>query len=51
VTLKDLNWEGQFDFIDASNGWAVAHAGDQIALVRTTDGGRTWDELDPMIGK
>jgi photosystem II stability/assembly factor-like uncharacterized protein len=49
VKIKDVNWDGQFSFIDASYGWAVARAGDEIALVRTTDGGRHWQILEPQI--
>jgi hypothetical protein len=49
VKLKTVNWDGQFSFVDASDGWAVARAGEEIALVRTTDGGRTWQMLEPQI--
>jgi photosystem II stability/assembly factor-like uncharacterized protein len=47
--IKDVNWDGQFSFVDASYGWAVARADDEIALVRTTDGGRHWQMLEPQI--
>jgi hypothetical protein len=44
-----VNWDGQFSFVDASNGWAVAQAEEEIALVRTTDGGRIWQMIEPQI--
>jgi photosystem II stability/assembly factor-like uncharacterized protein len=42
------SWDGELDFVDARNGWAVATIvsalGNQAAEVwRTTDGGATWD--------
>jgi photosystem II stability/assembly factor-like uncharacterized protein len=42
-------WDGQPDFIDARTGWVVAKAGNAIALVKTTDGGMTWQELKPVL--
>jgi photosystem II stability/assembly factor-like uncharacterized protein len=47
--VKTVAWDGQFSFVDASNGWAVATSGDETALVRTTDGGATWGEVDPRV--
>jgi photosystem II stability/assembly factor-like uncharacterized protein len=47
--VKTLNWQGQFDFVVEQEGWAVAKAGDAVALVHTTDGGRTWKEIRPQI--
>jgi photosystem II stability/assembly factor-like uncharacterized protein len=48
--VKSVNWDGQFSFIDSQTGWAVARAGDQIALVKTVNGGYLWGELKPIIG-
>jgi len=47
--IKSVSWDGQFSFVDDQHGWAVARAGEDIALVRTEDGGRTWMELEPVI--
>jgi photosystem II stability/assembly factor-like uncharacterized protein len=47
--LKTVNWEGQFTFIDQEHGWAVARSDDEIALVSTIDGGRTWDIIEPQV--
>ncbi|MGB2896729.1 MAG: hypothetical protein WBB65_11275 [Anaerolineales bacterium] len=47
--VKIVSWEGQFSFIDNDRGWAVARAGEEIALVQTVDGGKTWQELEPVV--
>jgi photosystem II stability/assembly factor-like uncharacterized protein len=46
---KTVIWEGQFSFIDAVSGWAVARSDNEIALVRTEDGGASWSLLEPSI--
>ncbi len=47
--IKTVNWDGQFDFVDESAGFAVARSGDQVALVRTQDAGRSWEILEPVL--
>ena len=47
--IKTVNWDGQFDFVDESSGFAVARSGDQVALVRTLDAGRSWEMLEPVL--
>ena len=47
--VKLVSWEGQFSFINPDHGWAVARAGDEIALVQTADGGKTWQEIVPLV--
>ena len=47
--IKIVSWEGQFSFVDAEHGWAVARAGEEIALVRTDDGGENWDLLEYRV--
>ncbi len=49
TVFKQVAWDGQFSFVDALHGWAVARQADQIALVITSDGGRTWQELLPRL--
>ena len=51
TTLKQLAWTGQINFVDPNNGWAVAQSDQAIALVKTADGGRTWQALDPLIAR
>jgi photosystem II stability/assembly factor-like uncharacterized protein len=46
--VKKLGWVGQLDFVDTQTGWAVAHSGDAVALVMTTDGGGKWKEIKPV---
>ena len=47
--IKQVAWDGQFSFIDAQSGWAVARDEAEIALVRTVDGGTTWQLLEPSL--
>lgn len=47
--IKEVTWDGQFNFVDASRGWAVARGEDDIVLVRTIDGGQTWRLLEVRL--
>ena len=47
--VKTVNWDGQFSFVDQSLGWAVATNQGQVALVSTSDGGRSWQEIHPAV--
>jgi photosystem II stability/assembly factor-like uncharacterized protein len=49
--VKSVFWDGQFSFIDPQTGWAVARTNDQIALVRTSNGGAAWIEIKPVVGR
>ena len=56
INVKRVTWAGQFSFVDEITGWAVARAplneagGERtVALVRTSDRGRTWQEIRPVI--
>jgi len=47
--INTVTWDGQFSFIDPWRGWAVAESEDgEIALVYTTNGGETWQILNPI---
>ncbi|MGH2626360.1 MAG: WD40/YVTN/BNR-like repeat-containing protein [Anaerolineales bacterium] len=48
--VKAVGWDGQFSFVDADLGWAVARSEDEIALVRTRNGGETWSIVEPRVG-
>jgi photosystem II stability/assembly factor-like uncharacterized protein len=48
--VHEVNWDGQFSFVDAMNGWAVATNEDEKALVRTSSGGTKWSILKPAVG-
>jgi len=47
--VKQVNWDGQFSFVNENLGWAVAHNENEIALVKTTNGGVTWQEIEPRV--
>ena len=47
--FKTVAWDGQFSFVDAEHGWAVARAGEDMALVRTDDSGENWDLLEYRV--
>ncbi|HEX2997530.1 MAG TPA: sialidase family protein [Anaerolineales bacterium] len=47
--VKSVAWDGQFSFVDPQTGWAIAHSGSEIALVKTSNGGATWSEIKPVI--
>lgn len=46
---KSLNWTGEFSFVSAQAGWAVATSDEGKALVQTTDGGQTWKVITPVV--
>ena len=51
VSIKTVAWEtAQFDFVDIDSGWAIVTNGSATALVQTTDGGKTWQEITPLVG-
>jgi photosystem II stability/assembly factor-like uncharacterized protein len=37
------------DFISESVGWAIATSGNQVALVKTENGGANWSILTPTV--
>jgi len=45
--MGQTNWSGQFSFVDADLGWAVVRMGKDIALVSTSNGGRSWEIIQP----
>jgi photosystem II stability/assembly factor-like uncharacterized protein len=49
VKINEVTWRGQFSFVDAHHGWAVARNEDEIALVKTENGGRSWTVVEPRL--
>jgi photosystem II stability/assembly factor-like uncharacterized protein len=47
--LSQMIWTGDPAFIDAKTGWIVAKLGEEVALVKTIDGGATWQEIVPAV--
>ncbi len=43
-------WSGLFHFINDQIGWAVAQAGESLALVSTANAGKKWSLLKPQVG-
>ena len=51
--ITTVAWDHtQFDFINGQVGWAIVSIGDNPpALVKTNNGGKSWQEIKPVIGK
>jgi photosystem II stability/assembly factor-like uncharacterized protein len=47
--ISTVTWEGQFDFVSSTLGWAAVHKGSEYGLVRTDDGGALWAQLSPVV--
>ena len=47
--VKTVAWDGQFSFVDEELGWAIARSEDDIALVRTRNGGESWLIVEPEV--
>lgn len=48
---EQLPWESGFQFIDADHGWVLVNK-DRLTLKelwRTFDGGKTWEEIKPVV--
>ncbi len=50
VTIKTVAWENaQFNFTSEQEGGALVTSAEATALVHTADGGKTWEEIKPVI--
>jgi photosystem II stability/assembly factor-like uncharacterized protein len=47
--ISAVSWDGQFSVVDAQHIWAVASSGDELALVQSVNGGRTWAIIDVQV--
>jgi photosystem II stability/assembly factor-like uncharacterized protein len=47
--ISNVSWTAQMDFISESVGWAIATSGNQVALVKTENGGANWSILTPTV--
>jgi len=47
--INTVSWDGQFSFADPWHGWAIAVGEEGTALVYTTNGGETWQILNPFV--
>lgn len=46
--IKTVTWQGQLSFVNDDLGWAVARKGEEIALVKSLNGGNTWQLIEPQ---
>ncbi len=54
IDLRKVGWtQAQFSFVDLKTGWALvtSEKSQPPALVYTTDGGLTWQEIHPFGGE
>lgn len=49
TTLQRVIWEGDLDFLNAYDGYMLAHVGEALVLLVTHDGGVTWGEIRPIV--
>ena len=47
--ISDVSWTAQFDFISETTGWVIATSGNEMALVKTDNGGARWSILVPTV--
>jgi photosystem II stability/assembly factor-like uncharacterized protein len=50
-SASSADYVSQFQFINASTGWAISGEGTAIQLWKTVDGGATWTRLAPTLAK
>jgi hypothetical protein len=50
-SVKTVNWDGSFSFVTKDLAWAVAYdpVDDEYALVKTSDGGQSFEIIRPVI--
>ena len=47
--ISATQWSGVMDYIDAKNGWVIAKSSNDLAFVRTSDGGLTYILVTPQL--
>lgn len=47
-TMAQVSWNGQPDFVDQDHGWIVAQAEQAVALVHSSNGGKSWEVIKPV---
>jgi photosystem II stability/assembly factor-like uncharacterized protein len=45
-----VGWQGKPEFVTSLKGWVAAQSRGDRALVRTTDGAKSWEVINPIIG-
>lgn len=49
--VQTVHWGGQLNFVSADVGWVLARSGEDVALVKTENGGVLWKEIKPVVGE
>jgi photosystem II stability/assembly factor-like uncharacterized protein len=49
--ISTVTWDGQFDFVSSTVGFAIAKKDSSYGLVQTNDGGAFWVLLTPLVAK
>jgi len=47
--ISTVTWDGQFDFVSSTLGFAIAKKDSGYGLVQTNDGGALWALLNPVV--
>jgi photosystem II stability/assembly factor-like uncharacterized protein len=47
--ISDVSWTPRFDFISETTGWAIVTSGNEVALVKSDNGGAHWSILVPTV--
>lgn len=47
--ISGTQWAGRMEYLDTKNGWVIAKAASDTALVRTFDGGLTYQIINPQL--
>lgn len=52
ITIKNVTWDdAEFDFVSEQEGWAIVSTQYAKLLLYTANGGKTWQDLHPLIGQ
>jgi hypothetical protein len=43
TTIKTVEWDGILNYVNEQVGWALAYQNGEMAVVKTSDSGRTWE--------
>jgi photosystem II stability/assembly factor-like uncharacterized protein len=50
ITINTVAWKNaRFNFVNGLAGWAIVSDGSAEALVHTVNGGRSWEEIKPVL--
>jgi hypothetical protein len=44
-----VQWNDDLDFVNKFVGWVLIASDNETTLLHTVDGGRTWEEIKPVV--